>query len=644
MSDGQPEENARQKTEIPSRTDDVESLLAGLPDEHVWRLLRRFNKQVSHVQSISPQDDRLDLNRSEDELFPPQKLQRTIERFYTSVIAVFTGIIDHVTKLRSWDDPRRTGTFGAIYLGAWLCDMIIPVITITLVAMIVHPPLYRLLFPPVLKTKTSTAQPGTAVQKPDLPPRPPTGEEAENDAASIATSITNTTAEIPTSDELALTLSPTALIESPVTDETGQPPKTNPAIRRTMRILSNISDVFERGSNLLSPSPPFSLLAPRFQLITILSSVCIAAFLTSSYIIIKTLAFAIGVGFFGDPVFKRVIEFLDRTSPKWRECLDMEKTLLKGVPTNAQLTLTLLRIGEATHSPIPAPPGVHLSETKSSFQLWRQNRKAAKAAKAEALARSSSSSLSNATANSQDQVSEQLQKPKRWLRLLKFARRTITTAIKGHIAFDRAMTITASGYAKGLLSLLDTGNWTLAPPTRSGCLFEAKFEGKRGTVVLDSGIVPSSVGVAGEQGQGQEQEQALDAEGTATSTSTSAEAAMGSRVAVLYFVAKPPAKIENLRVDAQKKGSVVFQIPVGEIRELKKTEGLGWKGKLIVELAGGGGTENLSDGLVIRGVASGTETGSEREEEKAYHLTGMRARDQLFNRLVAGGGQAWEML
>jgi hypothetical protein len=30
--------------------------------------------------------------------------------------------------------------------------------------------------------------------------------------------------------------------------------------------------------------------------------------------------------------------------------------LLKGVPTNAQLTVTLLRIGEANKAPLPPPP------------------------------------------------------------------------------------------------------------------------------------------------------------------------------------------------------------------------------------------------------------------------------------------------
>ncbi|KAL4867652.1 hypothetical protein BDV12DRAFT_118389 [Aspergillus spectabilis] len=566
--------------------DNAEALLAALPDEHLWRLLRRFNRQVSHVQAI-PRDDEqlLDLNRADEELFPPEKLQRTIERFHTSVIAVFGDFLGHVTRLRSWNEPRRTGAFGAVYLIAWLCDLIIPVITILLVAMIFHPPFYRLLFPPVPKTLDTKSE-SKAVHRPVDAPQAHDGEEAELEAASFVGNFTTPTIEGSISGDMSLALSSGA-IESPTGDETGKPPKSNPAIRRTMRILSNISDVFERISNLLSPSPPFNLVGPRLQLIVILSSISILSFLTSSYVIIKTCAFTIGLGFFGDPVFKRAIDYLDRNAPNWRECLDMEKTLLKAVPTHAQLTLTLLRIGEANSTPIPPPPSPGISETKSSFQIWRRKNKV----------KQTDSLIASPTQEDQiangDGIPQVAKKPKKWLRILKFARRTITTAMKGHIAFDRAMTITASGYAKGLLSILNTGNWTLTAPPRSSFTFEAKFEGKRGTVVLDS---------SGES-------------------------------AVLYFTAKQAAKIDDLRVDSQKKSSIGFQIPVAEITELKKTEGLGWKGKLIVELAGGGSGENLADGLVVHGAEPG----------QVYHLTGMRARDQLFNRLVAGGGQFWEM-
>ena len=48
---------------------------------------------------------------------------------------------------------------------------------------------------------------------------------------------------------------------------------------------------------------------------------------------------------------------LDRVRPGWEKYLELKNTLLRGMPTNAQLTLTLLRIGERNRSPLPPPPG-----------------------------------------------------------------------------------------------------------------------------------------------------------------------------------------------------------------------------------------------------------------------------------------------
>lgn len=64
----------------------------------------------------------------------------------------------------------------------------------------------------------------------------------------------------------------------------------------------------------------------------------------------------IGFGFFADPIIWRVASFLNRKFPHWQKLLEIRNTLLKGVPTNAQLTVTLLRIGEANKAPLPPPP------------------------------------------------------------------------------------------------------------------------------------------------------------------------------------------------------------------------------------------------------------------------------------------------
>lgn len=192
----------------------------------------------------------------------------------------------------------------------------------------------------------------------------------------------------------------------------------------------------------------------------------------------------------------------------------------------------------------------------------------------------------------QDAISDPLPppKPKRKFlyKMLKFFRRTIAATIKGHMAIDRAMAIAGSAHTKNLLGMLQHRQFASTPfgPLK----FDAKYERKRGAAVIDSFKEPP----------------------------------------ILYFTTYQSAGLDDLRIESRKKGSVLFQIPVTDIRELKKTEGLGWKGKLVVELTAG--SKEAADGLIVNG----------NEEGQSFHLTGMRSRNQLFNRLVAIDAQYWE--
>ena len=71
-----------------------------------------------------------------------------------------------------------------------------------------------------------------------------------------------------------------------------------------------------------------------------------------------------------------------------------------------------------------------------------------------------------------------------------------------------------------------------------------------------------------------------------------------------------------------------FSVPVQDIRELKKIGGLGCNAKSVGGWATG---KTVADGLEIID-KSGT----------TYKVTAVRLREELFNRLVAMGGQKWE--
>ncbi|EAW12397.1 uncharacterized protein ACLA_063660 [Aspergillus clavatus NRRL 1] len=581
----------------PPKRHPADTLTPGLANEDLWLLVRRFNKQIYHVKAApNTTEEDLDLNRAEDEQFPPEKLRMTIERFYTSVVIGVMGFCRHVARLRSWREPRRTAVFCTVYFVAWWLDIILLVFSGLLIALILSPRLRPLLFP-AMATVPAAAGAGDKDSVTGVPERYK-GEAAEREAQNLVNSVATIAvqsasgkygqavpedAEKVDEPESIEDVVDAAAAADAAEDKTQKPMKKKVArgTDQAMRAISNITDVYEKFGNVFSPTSPFLAIVPRLRLVGILVSIGLASVIVSSHLIIKAAAFAIGLGFFGGPIITHAVDYLNRKIPNWREHLDLQKTLLKGVPTNAQLTLTLLRIGEINSSPLPPPPS---SEDVSSSLIGR---------KAQSLITLAENKLDAIPVASLDVTSDNPTPPsrpkRRWLlKVLKFVRRTIATAIKSHVAFDRAMRIANSAHTRNLIEMLQKKVWVAAP---SGPLkFEAKFQRKRGTAVIDSSQEPP----------------------------------------VLYFTTVQASAIDDLKLEHQKKSAVLFQIPVSEIHELKKTEGLGWKGKLIVELTAG--SKEAADGLVISG----------GESEESYHLTGMRARNQLFNRLIAIDAQFWE--
>ncbi|KAJ5695465.1 hypothetical protein N7536_005877 [Penicillium majusculum] len=588
-----------------------ETLAKGLSNEDLWMLIRRFNKQIYHVKAVHDTAAlNLDLNRTENEQFPPEKLRMTLERFYISVVVGVTEFFRHITRLRSWKEPARTTIFCAGYFVAWAVDLLVPTILGIVVALIMVPPVRILLFPGLAKTDGSngSSPPEGQVQSEDSltgAPEHHKGEAAEQEAKNMVDSFATVAMEsaaakygqtvtedapdrpaLIESLEAAEAAAGTPTGDSPE-DKTKKPMKKKVAhaTDNVMRILSDITDIYEKFANILSPTPPFFLVTSRLRLASIFTLVSVIVPFTSSYWIIKLVGFALGLGFFGDPIFTYTLDMLNDKVPNWKDHLDLQKTLLAGVPTNAQLTLTLLRIGEINSSPLPPVPSSDDDEP-----VWPIRRKKSQAASSTDVSRQGSSvDLDLQSTNSTTSLPETKVPKKRFVfKLFKFFRRTIATAIKGHIAFDRAMAIAGSAHTKNLISMLQNGQFAATPfgPLK----FDAKFERKRGAAVIDSSKEPP----------------------------------------ILYFTTYQSAGLDDLRIESRKKGTVLFQIPVTEIKELKKTEGLGWKGKLIVELTAG--SKEAADGLVV----SGDEVG------QSYHLTGMRSRNQLFNRLVAIDAQFWE--
>jgi hypothetical protein len=90
-------------------------LVGGLPNEELWMLVRRFNKQMYHVKAIEHHPPGgLDLNVAPENEFSPDRLRSNIERLYMTVIVGMTGFVKHIARLRSWAETERTAAFCAV--------------------------------------------------------------------------------------------------------------------------------------------------------------------------------------------------------------------------------------------------------------------------------------------------------------------------------------------------------------------------------------------------------------------------------------------------------------------------------------------------------------------------------------------------
>ena len=350
-----------------------------------------------HVKALpEPPLGGLDLNIADEEEFSPDKLRANIERLYMTVIVGLVAFWKQIARLRSWRERKRTIAFAAVYFTAWAINLLVPTITTFLIILIVYPPSRIYCFPPapiaLIDSKTGGVKTPTAgVLGSDNSltgaPEKHQGEAVEQEARNFVNSFTSiaissaagkhpegdpheqeegaSSLEDRTPDPTNMAMGAAdakskTLGREPnaVHDKTKEPmsaamwSKTRPV----MHVIANIADGWERFGNALSPISPFPKEKPRLKLAACLAPVLLISIFTSSYMFMKMNGLLVGFGFFGDPLIWRTLSYLNREFPHWQKLLEIRNTLLKGVPTDAQLTITLLRIGEANKAPLPPPP------------------------------------------------------------------------------------------------------------------------------------------------------------------------------------------------------------------------------------------------------------------------------------------------
>ncbi|KAH9949403.1 hypothetical protein B0H21DRAFT_804474 [Amylocystis lapponica] len=622
----------------------------GLSNDDLFTLIRRFDKQLYHVKAIpEPPKGQLDLESAQDEEFSPDKLRSNLERLYMTVIVGLASFAKHIARLRSWNESRRTAAFCIAYFLAWYSNTLGALFSITLLALILHPPSRSYLFPPAplaaVSASTGNLQKppaGTLASKDSLSGAPEThsGEAVEQEASNFVTGFASVAVGTATGQGSAPTQrdddedgenavdssvpDPTHIVQRTTDakdvssggrtdgahDATKKPVETAiwEKARPFMRIVADTADGWERVANVLSPTPPFSH-GPRLKLAMLVVPVLLASLAIPTALFVKGIAFAAGFGFFGQPLITHGAHRLTQRIPNWRELLELRRTLLRGVPTNAQLTLTLLRLAEAHRMPLPPPPSSngktpppdddapptgdalkqHLEE-QHSFDFDTSAYAVDGADTAHEHARA-------AEAEPEPEGADDPQPKKTGGKLARLFKRTAKATVDGALGVDHLKAKVGSEPAKRRLGAVpgpaeDAQHGARAGVGEGPTAFAARLGGKQGQVLLVTGAASPCVAF------------------------------------VLDRDLKRSVRAAVLPRDASKAPDAVFAVGLADIRGLRKVGGYGWRGKLVI---GWALQREVLDGLEIEG-----------GDGEVRVLTAIKGRDELFNRLVAVGGHKWE--
>ncbi|OCL03011.1 hypothetical protein AOQ84DRAFT_326592 [Glonium stellatum] len=603
-------------------------LVGGLPNEELWILIRRFNKQMYHVKEIShPVPGGLDLNIADEEEFSPDKLRSNIERLYMTIIIGLLGFGKHMVRLRSWRETRRTAWFCTAYFLAWFFDFLMPLFATTLIVLIAYPPCRSVLFPPAPLALVDSKSGG--VQKPKSgvlgshdsatgAPENYKGEAVEAEASNFVNGIasvalSSATGKHPQSDPPSEDGAPHDVVPDPTEIATGAANAKDKAaggtptskhdktkvpvetamwtkMRPIMHGIADVTDTWERFANALSPTSPFPRETFRLRLAALVLPLLAVSLFATSYMFVKGLTFGVGFGFFGDPIIQRGLAFLNRRFPNWQKLLEIRNTILKGVPTNAQLTITLLRIGEANKAPLPPPPRTQAPPPEEPADVSEDQLRATGAdwplsATQEELdeAMSHDPTVAHETGGSDIDASKDSKHGKKGSKILGFFKGSTKTAVQTAIGTDKLKAKAGSAPAKNRLGVVPKPGEDL---TSGPVEFKSRYHGQKGHVYITT------------------------------------------KATIPCVAFSTDSTIEKIGTHEREDLHPIWSIPIGDIAELKKVGGYGWKAKLVVGWA------------LDREVADGLEIVDRKGN--SWKVTAMPLRDELFNRLIAMGGQKWE--
>ncbi|KAK4099105.1 hypothetical protein N658DRAFT_540855 [Parathielavia hyrcaniae] len=597
--------------------EEVAPLVEGVSNEEFWLLVRRFNQQVFYIRETSKiPPSGLDLNLADDCEFSANKFRSQIERLYMGPLRGTLAGVKHISRLRSWLEPQRTGAFCAVYFAAWYFNMVLATVLVTVMALCISPGARCLLFPPAPLALTDMATGGLTKPRAGVlgasdavtgAPENVKGETVENEASNFVTSVAGIAVNTLTSQDpkseaenekgeshptdsmpqpneastlLAVAKDKAGGIGEPSHDKSKEPMETImwSKMLPLLRLVHLLSDNWERMANALHPTPPFSQNRHRFKLAGLLSPMLLLSVVCSAATIVKAATFILGAVFFSQPLTSRTINWLDRQHPGWTQLLRPETHILHGVPNDAQLAITLLRLGEAHGAPFPPAPSTDKSPPKAPMPLTSRDIDAA-----------GGDAPLGAT---QDQIEQ--------------AKAADSGRLEHAGGPDSEIHATGGHKTSRLLALVKGSTKLGVKAALQADKLRAQYG--RGSARNRLGAVPPAGAAAGEQAM----------QGPAEFS-----ARWGGRPGHVRISGAAP---DGLTVSFNDDD---WRIRAADITELKKHSGIGLKSKLAV---GWAMDRDVADEVEIKD-----------RHGNAYVLSAVPLRDQLFNRLCAMGGQKWEV-
>lgn len=594
-----------------------------------------------HVKSIlEAPPGGLDLNVAAEDEFSPVKLRANIERLYMTLIIGMIAFGKHIVRLRSWREPRRTSAFAAVYIVAWLLGIVIPASLITVIVLITVPRARVLMFPPapiaLVDSKTGGVQSpkagilgshDSATGAPEKYRGQAVEQEASNLVSGIASVALSSAAgrhdkgdpqdgsssskkldkKAPDPTAMASRLADASASASggqtdPHHDKTKQPMEDAiwAKMRPAMHVLGDVADTWERFGNALSPTPPFDEVK-RLQLAAIFAPLLLLSLFVRPQWFVQASYLLSGVIFFTDPQQQQAIAWLNQNIPDWPKYLQLNNHILYGVPTNAQLTITLLRIGEANRAPLPPPPSTNGPPPNKPAEIDHQelidsglDTSHGEIQDAITADHPNQVAGANGSVHPDDHGAAPQQKKKSGFgaKIMSGFKHATAAVVETKLTTDNVRAVLGSDHAKQKLGILPSKDEMQKKPTEGPVEFRGRHKGSKGAVYVDSSVSPAS----------------------------------GNRPEspCVYFT----THLDGHEVVESMPEAPKWAVPIRDILELKKIGGLGWKGRIIV---GWATDREIKDGIVIV-----DRMGHE------YQTTALGERDELFNRLVAMGQQVWE--